>query len=51
MSSLASLLGFSRQYDLPFYVTEAQFQQLSFYFEPEQLKVAVLEREVPGYTR
>ena len=49
MSSLATMYSFARKYGLRNFVTKEQYNQLTYYFEPESLAVAVLEHDLPHY--
>ena len=46
MSSLATMYSFARKFGLDYVVTEDQYQQLTYYFEPESLVLSVLERDL-----
>ena len=43
------MYSFARKYGLRYFVTEAQYEQLTYYFEPESLALSVLERDLPHY--
>ena len=49
MSSLATMYSFARKFGLRYFVTEEQYEQLTYYFEPESLSLSVLERDLPHY--
>ena len=43
------MYSFARKFGLRYFVTEAQYEQLTYYFEPESLALSVLERDLPHY--
>ena len=47
MSSLATIYSLARMFDLRYFVTSEQAELLSYYFEPETLRLSVLERDLP----
>ena len=49
MSSLATMYSLARKFGLRYFVTEEQYEQLTYYFEPETLSLSVLERDLPHY--
>ena len=49
MSSFATMYGFARKFGLRYFVTVEQYEQLTYYFEPETLALSVLERDLPHY--
>ena len=49
MSSFATMYSFARKHGLRYFVTQEQADQLSYYFEPEQLSLNVIDRSLPQY--
>ena len=49
MSSFSTIYSFARKYGLRYFVTQEQYDQLTFYFEPENLALSILERDLPHY--
>ena len=43
------MYSFARKFGLRYFVTEDQYEQLTYYFEPESLALSVLERDLPHY--
>ena len=43
------MYSFARKFGLRYFVTEEQYEQLTYYFEPESLALSVLERDLPHY--
>ena len=51
MSSLATMYSFAKKHGLRYFVTQEQADQLSYYFEPEQLSLNVIDKILPWYNR
>ena len=49
MSSFATMYSFAKNYGLRYFVTQEQADQLSYYFEPEQLSLNVIDKSLPQY--
>ena len=43
MSSIATMYSFSRQFGLKYYVTQDQYDLLTYYFQPSTLDLAVVD--------
>ena len=43
MSSIATMYSFSRQFGLKYYVTQEQYDLLTYYFQPSTLDLAVVD--------
>ena len=46
----SDVLPGQRKFRLRYFVTEEQYEQLTYYFEPESLSLSVLERDLPQYS-
>ena len=51
MSSFATMYSFAKKHGLRYFVTQEQADQLSYYFEPEQLSLNVIDKSLPWYNR
>ena len=51
MSSFATMYSFAKKHGLRYFVTPEQADQLSYYFEPEQLSLNVIDKILPWYNR
>ena len=49
MSSFATMYSFAKKHCLRYFVTTEQAYQLSYYFEPEQLSLNVIDKSLPLY--
>ena len=49
MSSFATMYSFAKKHGLRYFVTPEQADQLSYYFEPEQLSLNVIDKSLPQY--
>ena len=49
MSSFATMYSFAKKHGFRYFVTPEQADQLSYYFEPEQLSLNVIDQSLPDY--
>ena len=49
MSSVATMFSFAKKFGFRYFVTQDQFDQLSYYFKPESLGLSVMEHSLPHY--
>ena len=49
MSSFATMYSFAKKHGASYFVTPEQADQLSYYFEPEQLSLNVIDKSLPWY--